>query len=215
MISLIKTSKPIVLEDKENDWTNELLSFLNSDEKAPSYIKGRYRHEEIKDALLTETNSKCAYCESKITHIDYGDIEHIVPKSIFPEKTFLWDNLTIGCAKCNQSKSNYYDDTLPLLNPYVDYPEDKLVFMGTISFAKPGCESAYFTIKKLKLNRPELIERRGDLIKKIQPLIWEYEKTENEELRKLLLEDLIEFTNKDQEYSLMIKQLLDSLAITA
>ncbi|PFC37732.1 HNH endonuclease [Bacillus cereus] len=215
MISLIKISKPIVLEDKEGEWTTELLSFLKSDEKVPNYIKGRYRHEEIKNALLTETNSKCAYCESKITHIDYGDIEHIVPKSIFPEKTFLWENLTIGCAKCNQSKSNYYGDTLPLLNPYVDCPEDKIVFMGTIPFAKPGCESAYFTIKKLKLDRPELIERRGDLIKKIQPLIWQYENTENDELRKLLLQDLIELTNKDQEYSLMIKQLLDSRAITA
>ncbi|MCC2507821.1 HNH endonuclease [Bacillus cereus] len=215
MISLIKTSKPKVLEDKEHDWTNELLSFLNSDEKVPNHIKARYRHGEIKDALLTETNSKCAYCESKITHIDHGDIEHILPKSIFPEKTFLWDNLTIGCAICNQSKSNYYDDSLRLLNPYADFPEDKLIFMGAISFARPGCESAYFTIKKLKLNRPELIERRGDLIKKIQPLIWEYEKTENEELRRLLLQELIEFTNKDQEYSLMIKQLLDSLSITA
>lgn len=51
-----------------------------------------------------------------------------------------------------------------------------------------------YSIKKLKLNRPELIERRGDLIKKIQPLIWEYEKTENEELRRLLLQELIEFT---------------------
>ncbi len=34
-------------------------------------------------------------------------------------------------------------------------------------------------------------------------------------LRKMILDDLKSFTNKDQEYSLMIKQLLDSLAITA
>ncbi|MDT3498329.1 HNH endonuclease, partial [Bacillus toyonensis] len=116
MISLIKSSKPTILVEKEINWTNELLSFEESGEKVPNHIKGRYRHEEIKEALLKETYAKCAYCESKILHIDYGDIEHIIPKSIFPQKTFLWDNLTIGCAKCNQSKSNYYDDTLPLLN---------------------------------------------------------------------------------------------------
>ncbi len=215
MISLIKTTKPIILEDKESDWTNELKSFLTSGTRVPDHIKGRYRHKDIKDALLLETHSKCAYCESKILHIDYGDVEHILPKSIFPEKTFSWANLTIGCTKCNQSKSNYYDDKYPLLNPYVDYPEDKIIFRGAIPFAKPGCKDAYATIKKLKLDRPELIEHRSNLIKKIQPLIWQYENTEDDTLRKMLLQDLIEFTNKEQEYSSMIKHLLDSLAITA
>ncbi|MEC2486525.1 hypothetical protein P9Z06_33740, partial [Bacillus cereus] len=137
------------------------------------------------------------------------------PKSIFPQKTFSWDNLTIGCAKCNQSKSNYYDDTLPLLNPYIDSPENQIIFQGPIPFAKPECRSAYKTIKQLKLDRIELIEHRSDLIKKIQPLIWQYENTEDDMLRKMILDDLKSFTNKDQEYSLMIKQLLDSLAITA
>lgn len=169
MISLIKSSKPTILVEKEINWTNELLSFEESGEKVPNYIKGRYRHEEIKEALLKETYSKCAYCESKILHIDYGDIEHIIPKSIFPQKTFSWDNLTIGCAKCNQSKSNYYDDTLPLLNPYIDSPENQIIFQGPIPFAKPECRSAYKTIKQLKLDRIELIEHRSDLIKKSNP----------------------------------------------
>ena len=32
-------------------------------------------------APIDETHGKCAYCESKIKHIDYGDIEHILPKN--------------------------------------------------------------------------------------------------------------------------------------
>jgi uncharacterized protein (TIGR02646 family) len=39
----------------------------------------------------------CQYC-------GYGeetDIEHIYPKSHFPEKCFLWENYLLACAKCN------------------------------------------------------------------------------------------------------------------
>jgi uncharacterized protein (TIGR02646 family) len=215
MISLNKQQEPDVLVEKASEWTNDLLAYISSGQQVPSNIKNKYRNPEIKETLIKETSSKCAYCESKITHIDHGDIEHIIPKSVHPDKTFYWDNLTISCKKCNQNKSSYYNESLLLLNPYIDNPEDKIIFMGAIPFAAHGCQRTYFTIKKLKLERPELIERRSDLINKIHPLIWQYETTENETLRQLILQDLLELTEPDKEYSLMVKQLLDKLAITA
>ncbi|MFF3923552.1 HNH endonuclease [Paenibacillus lactis] len=104
MRSLRKGPKPDILVEKEEEWTQELMKYVESGDKIPDTIGGRYRHPNIKEALLSETYSKCAYCESKITHIDYGDIEHIEPKSEVRNKTFAWDNLTIGCSKCNQNK---------------------------------------------------------------------------------------------------------------
>ena len=62
--------------------------------------QNRYSRPEIKAELIAETKGKCAYCESKITHIYPGDIEHIIPKSIFPRLTFTWANLTLGCYWC-------------------------------------------------------------------------------------------------------------------
>lgn len=95
MISLSKRPKPDILVNKETQWTSELMTYVNSSQKVPENIKGRNRHPEIKKELLKETNEKCAYCESKIPHIDHGDIEHIMPKSKEPEKTFLWENLLL------------------------------------------------------------------------------------------------------------------------
>lgn len=39
----------------------------------------------------------CNYCECN----EANDIEHIYPKSFFPEKTFEWDNYLLACKQCN------------------------------------------------------------------------------------------------------------------
>ncbi|MNC05755.1 CRISPR-associated endonuclease Cas9 [compost metagenome] len=214
MISIIKKDKPAILVLHEEEWTDELMSFVNKGEEIPKGIGGRYRHSEIKETLLEETGHKCAYCESKITHIDFGDIEHIIPKSVFRDKTFQWENLTIGCTKCNNNKKHYYNPIMPLLNPYLDNPEQKIIFIGPLPFPIKGDKVADFTIKKLKLNRPELIERRTEHLQKLGPLVMEYERTEDPELRSLLLDDLLKTTSYDKEYALMTKYALDELKIT-
>ncbi|MFD0672655.1 HNH endonuclease [Cohnella sp. GCM10027633] len=214
MRSIIKAEKPDILVEKEIEWTQELMNYVTLNTKIPDSVKARYRHHEIKDALLTETKNKCAYCESKITHIDHGDIEHIEPKSKVPNKTFMWSNLTIGCTKCNQNKLDYFDENLPLINPYIDTPEDKIKFVGPIPFPKDGDVRADLTIRLLKLDRPELIERRIDHINLLKPLIKEYQITDNPTLRRMVLEDLLKYTKPDKEFTLMADHLLFDLAIT-
>jgi uncharacterized protein (TIGR02646 family) len=214
MRTLIKGDKPNILVEKESEWTQELMIYVNAGQKTPDTIKGRYRHPAIKDALLIETFQKCAYCESKITHIDFGDIEHIEPKSKVHHKTFTWSNLTIGCSKCNNNKLDYHDVNLPLLNPYMDKPEDKIKFIGPVPFPVGGDDRADMTIRQLKLDRLELIERRVDHINTLKPLIREYEKTTNPNLRKLVLQDIFDRVTPDKEFTLMTSQILNSLAIT-
>jgi hypothetical protein len=53
-------------------------------EKKPKTFKFKsriYSDRSVKDALREAQHDKCALCESKITHIAYGDVEHFRPKA--------------------------------------------------------------------------------------------------------------------------------------
>jgi len=69
----------------------------------------------VKQALLTLQHGKCAFCEAKITHIAFGDVEHYRPKGGFRQRrkgalklpgyywlAYDWHNLLVSCAVCNQ-----------------------------------------------------------------------------------------------------------------
>src|ERR1700722_9410453 len=105
MIKINKLPAPAILVEKSTEWTNALLEKISKGEKPTDAESNRYRHAKIKQALLDETHGKCAYCESKLRHIAYGDIEHVVPKSVRPELSFDWQNLTLACDVCNTNKS--------------------------------------------------------------------------------------------------------------
>lgn len=45
---------------------------------------------------------RCAYCEDSLA----DEIEHILPKSWFPESTFRWLNYVFACGPCNGPKGN-------------------------------------------------------------------------------------------------------------
>ncbi|MCZ1266711.1 HNH endonuclease [Paenibacillus tundrae] len=214
MRSIAKSEIPNILALKETEWLKELMDYVNQDTEIPPKVGGRYRHAQIKQALLTESNNKCVYCESKIVHIDYGDVEHILPKSIHRELTFSWNNLTIGCSKCNTNKSDYYNPDLPLLNPYTDEPEKCITFIGAFPYPTDGNAQAEVTIMKLKLDRSELVEKRNEHIKNLTPLFKQFQRTTDDTLRKLLLDDILEYTKPDKEFSLLIKQTLNTLKIT-
>lgn len=72
-----------------------------------------YGHDTVKEALKLAQHGKCAFCESPITHVQYGDVEHFRPKKGFlrggrlvrPGYYWLaydWDNLLLACQICNQ-----------------------------------------------------------------------------------------------------------------
>jgi len=206
MIQLKKGNIPTVLKNKGEELTNQYMQFITSNQKPPNSLKSKYAHPSIKEALLKETNGKCAYCESSFTATDYGHIEHIEPKSKFPNKIFEWTNLTLSCSKCNINKSDYHSPKNPLINPYLDKPEEDLIFTGPIIITKST--RGLTTIKTLDLNRVELIDRRMEYIKSIQSAIILYETTDDTELKKLLYEDLLEYTKIDKEYSLMMKNII-------
>lgn len=63
---------------------------------------GKAAFEEVRSKLLSATVSEeiCNYCE----HNEASDVEHVAPKSLFPEKTFVFENYILACKKCNQLK---------------------------------------------------------------------------------------------------------------
>jgi hypothetical protein len=44
------------------------------------------------------------YCEDSCA----DEVEHIKPKDLYPESTFLWDNYVYACGPCNGPKNNHF-----------------------------------------------------------------------------------------------------------
>lgn len=47
---------------------------------------------------------RCSYCEDSCA----DEIEHIQPKDLYPELTFIWDNYLYSCGPCNGPKNNKF-----------------------------------------------------------------------------------------------------------
>jgi uncharacterized protein (TIGR02646 family) len=86
-----------------------------------------YAHESVKEGLINAQLGKCAFCESQITHISYGDVEHFRPKAGYRQNSedelatpgyywlaYEWDNLFLACQLCNQ---RFKRNLFPLTNP--------------------------------------------------------------------------------------------------
>jgi uncharacterized protein (TIGR02646 family) len=136
MIPIKKSAKlPKILEDRGKKTTQE-----NSDEfsankadyengaKKFKFDSGIYGSKSVKNALIKTQHGKCFLCESKITHISFGDVEHFRPKGgsrqTADEKemkvpgyfwlAYDWQNLFLACQLCNQ---RFKKNLFPLENP--------------------------------------------------------------------------------------------------
>ena len=110
------------------------------------------------DDLKYAFRSLCAYCEETTK----GEVDHLRPKSKFPNLVYTWSNWLLACHECNHAKLN----TWPSLG-YVDpcatspseRPESYFVFDTQTGFISPhesldACRRhmAQETIKALRLN---------------------------------------------------------------
>lgn len=211
MIKLQKTIEPQELVQNRQRWETDLTAAILAGTQT-TYKRNKYNHSSIKQALINETHGKCAYCESKLLHIHHGDIEHVQPKSLSPERTFDWSNLTLSCERCNQNKSNLEPEENGIIDPYLSDPESHIYFSGALALAltsSPGKS----TIAILKLDRPELYEMRLEQQEKIALLL---ETVLNDSLplsaRRAIYEDLEKsYTSPDAQYSAMSKCILKSI----
>jgi len=74
-----------------------------------------YGHAEVKRALRRAQHDKCGFCESKVSHVAFGDVEHFRPKAAYRGRegdpltspgyfwlAYEWTNLLFACEPCNQ-----------------------------------------------------------------------------------------------------------------
>lgn len=214
MRHLTKTEKPEVLKRNAETWTNSLLETLAAGEKPTKAMKERYRHADIKAAVVAETHGKCAYCESLVRHITHGDIEHIAPKSKLPSKAYEWGNLTLACDICNENKGDEYSDDPAhsqdnLIDPYRDDPKEHFLFLREVVAPRPDSLRAFATEQVLKLSRPELLERRRERMTFLDGLVRAYCLAEAA-YKPLLLNDLVKNHLRDQdEYVTSSREYID------
>lgn len=214
MIRVAKGPVPEILRRNAKRWTVELLAAPENpatpaEKKLVERLLNRYRQDEVLAALTLELHGKCAYCESKIAHIAYAQIEHYRPKKPFRDLAFEWTNLTLGCPRCNGSKSNHWDPALPYVNPYRDDPAQFFLAGGPFLYARPGNKRAIYTIAKIRLNRPELIERRIERLKYVEQLLQRYAAETLPSIRDLIRYEILDSLAPDKEYSFCAKAFVD------
>jgi len=171
-------------------------------------VKKNYKHHMNKEALRKSTSGKCMYCESKMEHNSSSHVEHIKPKSKFPELEFTWDNLGFSCECCNKNKGDKYDEITPFINPYNENPEEHFIFLEHLVYPKNGSKRGEYTKTELKLNRGGLVDDRKEKIMNIEKMINAISNTSNESLRDQMIAEIKTEAERDKEYSAMIKTIL-------
>lgn len=216
MIRLTKLDEPKILKDNKHTWTSQYIQLVNNNQKVPDDLKYKYREHSIKEQIVKETHGKCAYCESKVSHVCPGDIEHILPKhgGARPDLYVEWTNLTLACEECNRPrKKTYYNPADPLINPYEDNPEQHLISAGPMIFNKPGDRKGHVTYTILELNRSGLFERRVERLNSLKCLADKWGCEQNQTIKDILEKELKKEAAPDKEYSFVIKKFLTSIGI--
>jgi uncharacterized protein (TIGR02646 family) len=216
MIRVERTAKPVMLGKKQADWTKTLLQAVTP--AAKKQAEGKYRHRDIKAALVSMFHGKCAYCESRITHIDYGHIEHFRTKSKpqFRHLTFEWRNLLLSCAVCNgaEHKGDRFpeaDEGGPMVNPCEDEPLEHFDFV----FDPKACLASVVgktvrgrtTEQLLGLNRIDLRVHRSRLVTMLSALSLHARR--DPDARRLILEAC----QNDAEYAAFARKLSADLEL--
>jgi len=118
---MIKLTRPPAPEEL----TEEKIAELTEEFKRSG--KRVWAENYIKEALLAISNNKCCYCECRLeVNSEYMEIEHFHPKSKYPDRVVMWDNLLPCCKRCNSSKSDHDTYKEPVINPAEINPKDHL-----------------------------------------------------------------------------------------
>jgi hypothetical protein len=161
-------------------------------------------------AKMCSGPQRCCYCDDAPA----DEIEHIAPKSRYPERTFAWDNYLYACGSCNGPKNNLFSVFTPdtenylevtpstrgyeavLINPRIENPLDyiKLDLVETFFFVPLGEKGSKqykrgaYTIDLLSLNeRDYLPEARAVAFEAFVVFLEKYAENQAPYLRSNIL----------------------------
>ncbi|GAB4441049.1 MAG: hypothetical protein Kow0031_23030 [Anaerolineae bacterium] len=204
MIHVNRIDKPLVLQRHGQRWLadlqeaienfNQIITTSNTTTSTKKLAKNKvaraqqkYNHKEIKLALIEMFHGKCAYCESLITVVTYGNIEHYYPKSKYIDKTFEWENMLLACDICNNprhkgSKFPIDPDGKPLLLDPTSEVTDPNTHLRFIWDERAGLASVYgsdtrgqvvesvFDLNGIR-GRKDLVRARSSHVKQLMILL--------------------------------------------
>lgn len=126
----------------------------------------------LKESLMGLSHGKCAYCECDLTKgSNYMEVEHFEDKYHNADKVMEWDNLLPSCKHCNVHKSGHDVIAEPIVNPFVDNPQDHLYLQNYRYKSKD--EKGKTTIEVLQLNNGErkMVDMRFEMGNSIEELL--------------------------------------------
>lgn len=203
MIRLAKTDQPGILAENGPEWTAEYVAARAAGGEIPDRVRFRYRHPDVKSALRAEARDKCIYCETKVAT---GETDHILPVKERPDLICEWNNLGLCCRECNGAKGSYYGPTEPLINPFVQDPQDHLLFFGPVVLHRD--DMGLRTRMRLDLSRPDLVERRSAKLESLMPLIDRWRAQPAGETKTLLWNLVEREASPESEYSALVRSYL-------
>ena len=194
-----------------------------------------YGHTTVKKALIKAQYDKCCFCESKVTGISFGDVEHFRPKGGFRQKpkgllgkpgyywlAYEWSNLFFSCQLCNQRfKRNLFplkkpgdraishnDDInaeKPMFISPAENPEQHISFRKEIAYAIDDDPRGKATIEALGLNRDELSRERFEYFAILQTLHETATLGLPESLRKKAKTHIDKYIQSSSQYASMVR----------
>jgi hypothetical protein len=168
----------------------------------PRALTTNYKHPDNKDAIVGASHGKCMYCECQATHISFGDIEHLRPKSKYPALEFEWSNLGLCCQRCNTSKLDNFNEEKPYINPYDEEPKEHIDAVGAFLSAKTPRGGV--TIKDIQLNRPQLVEKRKEMMEIIVKLLESANAIPDAQKRAAIYDFAQSLAGEDKEISFFV-----------
>jgi uncharacterized protein (TIGR02646 family) len=106
---------PDVLRTKGRQLRDEHIARQAKGDANFDFDRDVYGDATVKSSLRIAQYDKCAFCESKVTHVAFGDIEHFRPKAAFRTTShdaltrpgyywlaYEWTNLLFACELCNR-----------------------------------------------------------------------------------------------------------------
>jgi hypothetical protein len=162
MIKLERTYTPLLL-------TPSFVKLKTEEFKKDG--KNVWNIPELKEALLDIGKGKCAYCQCDIKEESkYMEVEHFQDKDTYPDLVLNWDNLLPSCKRCNGSKSTHDVVKSPIINPFIDIPQNHLNLK--LYRFRPKDIKGETTIDIVNLNHPErAVLKRFEVGEELQNLI--------------------------------------------
>lgn len=141
---VLRSSCPNLLTKKQAEWTTAWVSHYcweaginNEIEQPKKPTSSHWLLDEIRLPLIRDFHNNCGYCgeslptpqnEANKAHASKGDIDHFLPKAIYPDQVYLWTNYVWSCKPCNQLKKEFHSVDHPLFNPCCEEDCEQLNF---------------------------------------------------------------------------------------